>query len=94
MALGNSAIETARQTMNHIESANSSIQNDAQTFSYIMSNGDFTKFAGDTSFGAETQDKMQKALEGISKFGDNISNLKARTDAFLDNQKSLNDTHY
>ena len=94
MALGNSAIETARQTMGHIESANSSIQNDAQTFSYIMSNGEFTKFASDTSFGTETQEKMRKALEGISKFGDNISTLQSRTEAFLEKQQSLNNTHY
>lgn len=94
MALGNSAIETARQTMGHIVQANSSIQQDAQTFSSIMGNGEFVKFAGDTSFGSETQEKLTKALEGISKFGSNIESLQKRTNAFLEQQQQLNNSKY
>ncbi len=94
MALGNSAIETARQTMGHIVQANSSIQNDSQTFTAIMGNGEFVKFAEDTSFGSETQQKLTKALEGISKFGGSIESLQSRTNAFLEQQRQLNNTRY
>ncbi len=94
MALGNSAIEDARATMGHIVQANQAIQQGSDTFKSVMSNGDFTKFAGDTSFGSETQEKLTKALQGISKFGSSVESLNQRTNAFLEQQQQLNNSRY
>lgn len=94
MALGSSSISAIRDSVGHIISAQARIMQAADSFQYVMSNDDFLKFAADTKFGTESQDKMKKALTGFNKLNDTVQNLKSRTDAYCDQQETLNNSSF
>ena len=94
MALGNSSIQAVETFIGSIETASERAAEESSTFNHVMNNDDFMKFAGDTSFGAKTQEKLGKAVEGIGMFSSSIATLKQRTTNFLNKQREENNRHY
>lgn len=90
MAVGNSTIDSIRDTLGHIMTANESIQHDADTFKVVLSEPDMAKFIADTPAGKTAEEKLNKSLEGLTKLNENLNSLKSRTEAFLQQQLENN----
>ena len=92
MALTAADIETVRSTVGHIQQANSSIQNDSQTFKYVLENSEMEKMISGTEAGQSAEEKITKALEGVGHLTSSLDELKSRTEKFLARQEEINNT--
>ena len=94
MALTAADIETVRNTVGHIQTANSSIQHDSQTFKYVLENPEMEKMVSGTETGQSAEEKISKALEGVSRLTSSLDELKSRTESFLARQEEINNTKF
>ncbi len=94
MALGTSAIKTVRDSVGHIVTAARNMQTSSQTLSYVMRNGEFMKFAEGTKFGSESQQKLDRTIQGIDQMVEQINKLQSETDDYLNFQESLNNRSF
>lgn len=91
MALLDGSIEFVRSNMSRVSSDNSKIKESSDTFSYVMSNEEFAKFAEDSKLGAEAQEKLKQLLQTIGgDLSTNINSLVNDTNSYLDEQQRLN----
>lgn len=91
MALPNSSIATVSETVSRIEANYENIISGSNTFRYVMSNSDFTKFAADTNLGQDAQEKIIQLINIINGgLQEQMSALVSDTRNFLDLQSQLN----
>ena len=91
MALTNSGISDVERLVQDIQRYSSEFEEPINSFEYVMQNADFMKFAEDTKFGSDVQEKLKKLLQIIEgNLKSQISKNCAETNDFLAQQRSLN----
>lgn len=91
MALIDSSINTVESYIGNIENGRDKMKESANTFEYVMQNGDFMTFAEGTKFGAEAQAALKKFVNIIDvELSNQITTVAADTRNFLADQRTLN----
>jgi hypothetical protein len=90
MALGNSAIQNARTSLNAIKTALDSVDLNNKDFVKVFEDVNFQTFVKETNKGTALNEQLKSLSEWITSMYNTVDALSAATDSYLTTQENLN----